>query len=126
MDFNRMFQDWKDVEEYRARSVIYSERDPADALYVVLAGRVELKRRGHSLGVAEEGGVFGEMAVLEGATRNATAVARTKVRVARLDREQMEDMMRRDTAFSMHVMAELASRLRSVDELISTQLIQTS
>ena len=37
-----MLHDWDDVEEYLANTVIFAERDPADLMYIVLAGEVEL------------------------------------------------------------------------------------
>jgi len=58
---------------------VYSQGDAGDAAYIVLAGRVTLyqNRDGHriEIGTAGVGEVFGEMAVLDGGRRNATAIA---------------------------------------------------
>ena len=124
MKFLKQFRNWQDVEEYPAQSVIFSERDPADMLYVILAGEVELSLHGKSLGKEVEGGIIGEMAMINSATRNATATAVSAVKLARLDRDQFRDMIGKSSKFSLHAMTVLANRLRAVDQYISTELDQ--
>ena len=36
-----MFRDWENPEEDESQTVIFSERDPADVMYVILAGRLQ-------------------------------------------------------------------------------------
>jgi CRP-like cAMP-binding protein len=62
------------------------------------------------------------MAMLESATRNATATARGKVKLAKLDRRQLQKMIRESPEFSLRAMTVLAGRLRAVDRYISAQL----
>ena len=124
MRFLEMFRDWENTEEYDARTVIFSERDPADVMYVIISGEVELTLHGESLGDEREGGIIGEMAIIDSATRSATATALSKVKLARLDRDQFKALFADNTEFSLHVMAVLANRLRAVDQYISTQFAQ--
>ena len=124
MRFLEMFRDWENTEEYDARTVIFSERDPADVMYVIISGEVELTLHGESLGDEREGGIIGEMAIIDSATRSATATALSKVKLARLDRDQFKALFADNTEFSLHVMALLANRLRAVDQYISTQFAQ--
>ena len=119
-----MFRDWENTEEYDARTVIYAERDPADVMYVILSGEVELTLHGEPLGAEREGGIIGEMAMINSATRNATATTLGKVKLARLDRDEFQALIAGNTEFSLHVMAVLANRLRAVDQYISTQFAQ--
>lgn len=116
-----IFRDWKDVVEFPAKTVIFTERDPADAMYVILSGEVELTLRGEPLGAESEGGMFGEMAMINTGTRNATATTLTKVKLARLNHEQFQKIVGENAEFSLHVMAILANRLRAVDYYISKQ-----
>jgi CRP-like cAMP-binding protein len=122
MKFHHLFRNWKDVGEYGAGDVIFSEGDPADAMYVILAGEVEVTLRGEPLAVDGESGMIGETALLGSGSRSGTATARTEVRLARLDREQLKQLMTSNPDFALHVMAGLASRLRAVDTYISTHL----
>ena len=124
MRFLDMFRDWENTEEYDARTVIFSERDPADVMYVILSGEIELTLHGESLGAEEEGGIIGEMAIINSATRSATATTLSKVKLARLDRDEFKALIADNTEFSLHVMAVLANRLRAVDQYISTQFAQ--
>ncbi len=122
MGIIRLFRDWREVEEFDPEAVIFKEGDPADELYVILAGEVALTLHGESLGSERKGSIIGEMAMLESATRNATATARSKVKVAKLDRRQLQKMIRESPEFSLRAMTVLAGRLRAVDRYISAQL----
>jgi CRP-like cAMP-binding protein len=122
MSFLTMFRHWKDIEEFDPQAVIFSEGDPADAVYVILSGEVELALRGQSLGTESEGSLIGEMALLDSASRNATAVARTRVKLARLDRAQFQKMIGENAEFSFRAMTVLANRLRAVDRVIISQM----
>jgi CRP-like cAMP-binding protein len=124
MRFLEMFRDWEDVEEYRARTVIFSERDPADVMYVILSGEIELTLHGEPLGAEGEGGIIGEMAMINAATRSATATTLTKVKLARLDRDQFRAFVDENSEFALHVMAVLANRLRAVNNYITMQFAQ--
>ena len=124
MKFLKQFRNWQDVEEYPAQSVIFSEGDPADMLYVILSGEVELSLHGKSLGTEVEGGIIGEMAMINSATRNATATAVSAVKLARLDRDQFRDMIGKSSKFSLHAMTVLANRLRAVDQYIISEIDQ--
>lgn len=121
MEFLKKLRHWKDVEEYSAQTVIFSEGDPADVLYVIMAGSVELTLRGAPLATEESGGIIGESAVSASATRSATAKSLTDVTLARLNRDEVNALMAESTEFSLHIMAVLANRLRAVNRYIAIQ-----
>ncbi len=122
MKFLELFSDWGDTVDLAAGTVIFSEQAPADVMYVVLAGDVDLTLHGKPLDAEGAGGIIGEMAMLDSAMRSSTATARTAVRLARLDREQLRKIAGDDAEFSFHLMSVLANRLRSVDAFISSQI----
>jgi len=122
MGFLAEFRKWEDVVEFSAQSVIFSEGDPADVMYVILSGEVELTLHGEALGTEETGGIIGEIAMLKSTTRSSTITALTDTKLARLNHDQFQECIGRNSEFSLHVMAVLASRLRSVDKYISTKL----
>ena len=124
MSFLDKFRHWKDVEEFEPGVVIFSKGEPADFVYVILAGEVELSLHGEPLSAEGEGNIIGEMAMIESATRNATAIARTHVALAKLDRQQFQKMASESPEFSLRAMAVLANRLRAVDQFIILQLDQ--
>jgi len=120
--FLETFRGWKDTVEYAAHSVIFSEGDPAEVLFVVISGKIGLTLRGEPLGVEEAGGVFGEMALMDSSKTRATATALTDVRLARLDRKQLKEVIRKDPEFALHLMAVLARRLSAADQFISSRI----
>lgn len=71
------------TRHYRKDSVIFREGDEADGVYYICAGEVEINvsQGGEKLVLAAlgEGSIFGEMAVIDGKPRSATAIARTDV-----------------------------------------------
>ncbi len=124
MKFFGLFRDWEDVEEHDSGTVILLERDPAEVMYVILSGEVELSLHGEPLGTEVEGGIIGEMAMINSATCGATATALTEVKLARLDRDQVKALIDENTEFALHVMAVMANRLRAVDKYITAQFAQ--
>ena len=119
------FRDWDDKETFRAGKEIFKERTPGDVMYIILSGEVELTLYDEPLGIESEGGMIGEMAMIGAtATRSATATTLTKVKLARLDREQFRVFIHDNTEFALHVMAVLANRLRAVNNYITLQFEQ--
>jgi CRP-like cAMP-binding protein len=87
-------------------------------MYVILEGKVELTLQGASLGTEVQGGIIGEMAVIDAGTRSTTATAASKVRLARVDRDQFRKLVKKNPKFSLHAMTAFANRLRAVDRFI--------
>jgi CRP/FNR family cyclic AMP-dependent transcriptional regulator len=121
MELLKIFRDWKDVVEFSANTVIFPEGKPADDLYVIISGEVELTLRGEPLGIESVGGLIGEMAITPSAKRSTTATALTDVKLARLTRYQLSMLMTKSSDLSLHVMAILANRLRAVNNYITVQ-----
>jgi len=73
---------------FAAGERIFSQDDPGDAAYILHRGRVTLfqHHEGHRIEVGEiaPGDIFGEMAVLDGGRRSASAVAAEDSVVARV------------------------------------------
>lgn len=117
-----LFTGWRNTADFASGSIIFSESDSAEDIYIVLEGEVELTLHGKSLGRETAGGIIGEMAFINEAKLNATATAVGNVKLARVSREQFSDLIRTNAEFSLHALAEMARRLRAVDRYISNQL----
>ena len=77
---------------------LFAQGDDGDALYVVLTGRVSIRRElksgpFHELAELSDGAVFGEMAILDQAQRMASAVAVVETIVAVLPRDTFEGLV---------------------------------
>src|SRR5437763_6368445 len=87
-------------EHYDFGDVIVKQDDPADSFYVLTRGRaraLKIKSDGEEipLGVLKPGDSFGEAALAEGGTRNATVRCSTAVDVLRIDRIDFLELVRR-------------------------------
>ena len=71
------------ARDFAAGTVLFEEGQPGDFMYVVQSGEVEIRRQvGETervLAVLPPGEFFGEMAILNGRPRSATAVVRSAV-----------------------------------------------
>ncbi len=107
----------------RAGRELYQEGIPADCAYVVASGTVELSRkRGDEqmpLGTAGPGSMLGELALISGGKRPATATAVTDVEVIRLNRSLFRRILEEypDIAASLH--ARLSASMKTMLEDIT-------
>lgn len=120
MNMLERFRDWDDVVEFPKKTVIFNELDPADFMYIILSGEVEVTLRGEPLGAELEGGVIGEMAMINNSTRSATATTLSKVTAARISREQFREIISENPDFALHLMQVMANRLRVADQLLTS------
>jgi CRP/FNR family cyclic AMP-dependent transcriptional regulator len=81
-------------------------------MYIVTAGKVELRADGLLLETLEPGGVFGEMALVDDQPRSATAMALTDCELVPIDEKRFEFLLGRMPFFALEVMRVMARRLR--------------
>ena len=103
---------------YAAGDVIFSKGDKGDAMYVVRTGEVVIKRGGHVMETLGGGGIFGEMALIDGSPRSATVRAKTDCEVAPINQKSFLFLVHETPYFAIAVMRALADRLRRMDEAI--------
>jgi CRP-like cAMP-binding protein len=81
-------------------------------MYVVLDGDVEVRIRHELIEVLGPGEILGEMALIDTKARSATAVARSKCRLALVDEHSFLFLVEETPFFALHVMRVLVHRLR--------------
>ena len=102
---------------YAAGDVIFAEGDKGDAMFVVRTGEVTIERGGRVMETLSGGGVFGEMALIDGLPRSATVRAKTDCEVAPINEKTFLFLVHETPFFAIAVMRTLADRLRRMDEL---------
>jgi CRP/FNR family transcriptional regulator len=113
---------------YAAKQSLFRAGQPADGLYLLLAGRVRVSRvlGGHTnfLHVEHAGGVLGEIPVLGGGDFPATAIAAAQSRIAHLPIAAVERLLREEPEFGRFALRRLAVRAQSllarIDDLTAT------
>ena len=97
---------------FKPGEVIFAEGDKGDKMYVIRSGEVEIERDGKVVEKLSHGGIFGEMALIEGSPRAATARAATPCEVAPITEKSFLFLVHETPFFAIAVMRTLAERLR--------------
>ena len=97
---------------FQPGETIFAEGDRGDKMYVIRSGEVEIERDGKVVESLSRGGIFGEMALIDGAPRAATARAKTPCEVAPITEKTFLFLVHETPYFAIAVMRSLAERLR--------------
>ena len=119
----------KVVDELRlpADHTLFQAGDPGDSLFIVRVGEIELFIKDTAgqkivLTRAEQGDMFGELAMLDTGPRTATAVALMDTEVLVLDRDDLILLFQRKPEAALHMLAALSGLTRKADELLRTRV----
>ncbi|MBN9417659.1 MAG: protein kinase [Candidatus Eremiobacteraeota bacterium] len=111
---------------FQAGETIFRQGDPGDRVYLIRRGLIEIyadsggKRR--RLNLRGRGEVIGEMAVLDGLGRSATAVALTEVQAHTLETVEFETLLSQRPALIRGLTRQLSQRMRDLQETMSAEL----
>ena len=106
------------TESFSAHDTIFEQGDPRTVMYVVQEGEVEIRLGDTVLEVVGLDGIFGEMAMVDGQPRTATAIARTDCKLVSIDQKRFQFLVQQTPYFAIEVMRILVERLRRADQLI--------
>ena len=110
-----------------ADHTLFQAGDPGDSLFIVRVGEIELFIKDTAgqkivLTRAEQGDMFGELAMLDTGPRTATAVALMDTEVLVLDRDDLILLFQRKPEAALHMLAALSGLTRKADELLRTRV----
>lgn len=111
-----VFRTETDAEWFDAGRTIFAAGDVGKEMYVILEGEVELRIGTTVIETLGPGEPFGEMALIDHSPRAATAVARTRCRVATVSEKRFDFMVQQTPHFARQVMRVMAARLRKMDK----------
>jgi CRP/FNR family transcriptional regulator/CRP/FNR family cyclic AMP-dependent transcriptional regulator len=103
---------------FRRGETIFHAGDPGDALFIVIDGQVKITippddgSEPAILTTIGPGGFFGELSLLDGAARSATAVALDSVETHVLRRDAFERLVAAEPALRKALLVALASEIR--------------
>ena len=108
----------KCINEFGVDDVIFEEGSTGRELFVVLDGEVEIAKMNGasktSIVKLGKGEFFGEMAVIDGSARSATAIAAMpNTKVMRINHARFVYLVSQQPAFALMVMDALSKRLRA-------------
>ncbi|HEY8800335.1 MAG TPA: Crp/Fnr family transcriptional regulator [Candidatus Limnocylindrales bacterium] len=105
------------VRRFRRGETIFHLGDPGDALFIVMAGSIKITLPADSgdeaiLATLRPGDFFGELALLDGAPRSATAVAIEATETYILPRDQFRELVATEPVMREALLATLAAEVR--------------
>lgn len=110
--------------------LVFSQGDPGDALYGIASGKIRILTsddKGHEvfLNLLGPGDTFGEIAMLDGLQRTASAVAIEPSTLVVIGRSQILTHLERDPNLALQMMKLLCERLRWVSSIIDESAFLT-
>jgi len=110
---------------YPKNSTVIAAGDPADALYVVISGRLKVTMSDNEgreviLAILNQGEVFGEMGLIDQAPRSATVVAMESCELLTITRADFTKCLQKNFDLTMNVIRGLVKRLREADKNIGS------
>lgn len=108
---------------------IFSRADAADHMFVVIRGRVKIflsggGRRRKTFAYLGAGDFFGEMAVITGKTRSASAEATEPTSLLLIHKKDFRALMDKDRKLCFYMLQAVSDRLRAADEEIEDLLFR--
>lgn len=108
---------------FGADQIIFDKGDPGDCLYAVLTGQIAIRTSSANgktmlLNILDAGDVLGEIALIDGFERTATAAALRPTELYRINRADFIPFLERHPRLCTRMMVVLCERLRWVSENI--------
>jgi CRP/FNR family transcriptional regulator, cyclic AMP receptor protein len=115
VDFRLLAGTGVPARDFKAGDVIFREGDPAQELFIIQSGEVEIRLGNRILETLPQYGIFGEMALVDNAPRSATAVAASDATLVPVREKQFLFLISNTPYFALNVMRVMARRLRAAN-----------
>lgn len=109
--------------KYRRGETIFHKDDPGSALYIIENGKVKITSPSSEggeliLNILADGDFFGELSILDGAARSASAIAMEATQALVLQRDDFLDVINKKPDVATEIMSILSYRLRRATSLL--------
>jgi small-conductance mechanosensitive channel len=113
--------------EFPRGSVLMRQGDQASAMYVILEGAISISigpagGEQQEVAISATGDVVGEMSLMTGAPRTATATTLTRARVLEITKEDIADMLKQNPELFERFSRVLAQRQLELDALANRKV----
>jgi CRP/FNR family cyclic AMP-dependent transcriptional regulator len=108
----------------KGHAIFYAD-DLGTSFYIIARGAVKIvvladDGREHILGVLKARDFFGEMSLLDGEARSATAIALENSKVLSISRDDFQSVLRRNPDIGLKIMVTICRRLRRADRRVES------
>ncbi|MBI4377249.1 MAG: Crp/Fnr family transcriptional regulator [Elusimicrobia bacterium] len=127
-DLNEIYKISK-IREYGPGEMIFSKAESAQQMFIVLGGRVKIfarsgGRKRKTFAYLEVGDFFGEMALVEGKSRSASAEAVDYSKLLVIQKNDFKRLLISDPHLSYYLLKSVSERLRKANEEIEDLLFR--
>ncbi len=106
------------TKSYKAGEIIFKEGEPASELFVIQQGSVAILLGNRRLDTLGPKAMFGEMAIVDGSPRSASAIAETAVTLVPVSEKQFIFLVGHTPYFALKVLRQLSRRLRTANTAV--------
>jgi CRP-like cAMP-binding protein len=99
---------------YKPGDKVVGEGEVGIGFYLILGGKVDVKKGGRAIASLSRGQYFGEMSLIDGERRSADVVAAEPTTCFLLTPGAFSDLMKRNPEIALGLLKEMAGRLRKV------------
>jgi CRP/FNR family cyclic AMP-dependent transcriptional regulator len=112
-----------DIVRYSMGETVFATGDPGDSMYVIRKGEVEVFFKDDTgskvvLENAGPGDFFGELSLLDSGPRTASAVVTRDVEALRVDRGDLDQLLKLQPGSAMELLTAMGRRMRFTAELL--------
>jgi CRP/FNR family transcriptional regulator, cyclic AMP receptor protein len=119
VEFLNLVRNEKTVTKLAPGQVLFHKGEPAQAMYVVRAGQLQIGEGSVVYETVGPGDIVGEMAMIDTEPRSATVKALGASEVVVIDQARFLYMVQQTPFFAIRVMQVLAQRLRIMNERLA-------
>jgi CRP/FNR family cyclic AMP-dependent transcriptional regulator len=119
----RLLAEEVDIVRFAAGELVFSIGDPGDSMYVIRSGEVEAFFKDTTgkrivLETSGAGAFFGELSLLDNGPRNASVVVTKDVEALRIDREDLNHLLKHHPEAALEMLTSMGRRMRVTAELL--------
>jgi CRP-like cAMP-binding protein len=107
------------AKRFAAGTEIMREGEPRTHMFYLHKGHAAVVAKGREVEEVTEGGIFGEMAMIDHGPRSAGVVAKTDCEVVLVDERLFLLLVHQAPFFAIDVMRTLVRRLRAMNKLLA-------
>jgi CRP/FNR family transcriptional regulator len=114
---------------YRDNTMIFSEYEPGDELFIIQQGKVKITKIVNEevlLAVLKQGDIFGEMAILDNKPRSASAITFGDVEVLAINKSNFESMVQAQPQLATRLIQLLSERIWTAYRQLENLMIRDS
>lgn len=114
------------ARELKVGETLFRVGDLGDAMYVIQSGIIEINvpiqgpKKQMTVSVLHEGEFFGELSIIDGLPRTATAVAVEKAHLLEMKRKEFIGFLLEHPAVAISMVSVIGKRLRDTNELVQS------